>query len=296
MRDPRIADIVQNALLHFDGERYDLLAWCVMPNHVHVVVRPKDGHALPDILHSWKSFSSSQINRVLEKSGSVWMRESFDRIIRDANHLANAVKYVMDNPKQASLGNWRWCGLAAWVEPYLAPSSALPTTGPAPAMLERGRLEAFPPSEAVRRPPVERLTVADIVREVVAQSAGLLREEDFTPLPCGDPNCHTVGYLLRHGDQLVGLAEVINLPEMQGFLKNRVNFSLADLEQCGCESEELGHALRALEIGPHSVLRLFVKPFMDAWTYDQHRIDRCCVHVVGEGGKLESFCRHYATR
>lgn len=148
----------------------------------------------------------------------------------------------------------------------------------------------------VRRPPVERLTVADIVKGVVAQSDGLLTEEDFTPLPCGDPNCHTVGYLLRHGGKLIGLSQVINLPDLQGFLKDRINFSLADLEKCGCENEELGRVLRALEIGPHSVLRLFVKPFMDAWTYDQHRIDRCCVHVVGEGGKLESFCRHYAMR
>lgn len=148
----------------------------------------------------------------------------------------------------------------------------------------------------IQRPPVERLSVADIVKRLVTQGEGLLAEKDFTPLPCGDPNCHTVGYLVRKGDRLWGLSHVIDLPGVQGFLQNRANFSIADLEKCGCENEELGHLLKALEVGPDDVLRLFIKPFMDAWTYDQHRIDRCCVHVIGEGGSLESFCRHYAMR
>jgi len=143
-------------------------------------------------------------------------------------------------------------------------------------------------------PETRRLNVADIIQAAVAQSEGRLSAADFTPLPCGDPNCHTVGYLLRQGDQLIGLSALVDLPDWQGFLQDRLNYNLADLERCGCESEPLGQLLKELEIGPQQVLRLVIKPFMDAWTYDQHRVDRCCVHVIGPSGSLESFCRHYA--
>ncbi len=148
----------------------------------------------------------------------------------------------------------------------------------------------------VRRPPTQRLSVADTVLGLIDQCDGLLSAEDFTPLPCGDPNCHTVGYLVRRKDGAVGVSSMVDLASMQGFLQDRINFDLDDLARCGCESEELGAVLKHLEVGPDDVLRLFIKPFMDALTYDQHRIDRCCVHVVGEGGRLESFCRHYAMR
>jgi len=145
----------------------------------------------------------------------------------------------------------------------------------------------------------ENLNVADIIHGLIDQSDGLLTDKDFTPLPCGDPNCHTIGYLIRRGnrgDEVQRVSDLMDFSKVQGFLHDRVNFSMDDLAKCGCESEELGHMLKALEIGPDDILRLFIKPFMDAWTYDQDRIDRCCVHVIGEGGKLESFCRHYAMR
>jgi len=145
-------------------------------------------------------------------------------------------------------------------------------------------------------PTYTRLNVADIVLSLIEQSDGLLGEGDFTPLPCGDPNCHTIGYLLRRNGSVLPVSRFIDFASLQGFLKDRAYFDLNDLKRCGCESEPLGHILKALEIGPDNVFRLFIKPFMDVWTYDQDRIDRCCVHVVGEGGKLESFCRHYAMR
>lgn len=144
--------------------------------------------------------------------------------------------------------------------------------------------------------PVRRINAADIQHAIVAQSNGLLSHRDFTPLPCGDPNCHTIGYLLRRGGVALPVSHFIDFSEVQGFLKDRVNFNMEDLSKCGCESEPLGAILKSLEIGPDQVFRLFIKPFMDVWTYDQDRIDRCCVHVVGENGKLESFCRHYAMR
>jgi 7,8-dihydro-6-hydroxymethylpterin dimethyltransferase len=153
-----------------------------------------------------------------------------------------------------------------------------------------------PGNETIQLGPPRRLNVADIVLGLVGQSAGGLSERDFTPLPCGDPNCHTIGYLLRRGERVVPVSELVDFASVQGFLKDRVNFNLEDLARCGCESEPLGAILKQLEIRSEHVFRIFIKPFMDAWTYDQDRIDRCCVHVVGEGGKLESFCRHYAMR
>jgi uncharacterized radical SAM superfamily Fe-S cluster-containing enzyme len=139
-----------------------------------------------------------------------------------------------------------------------------------------------------------RLNVADIALGIIEQSEGLLSEKDFTPLPCGDPNCHMISYVLRKNGQWLPVSHFVDFSTVQGFLKDRVDFDIEDLKKCGCESEPLGQILKQFEIGPDHVFRLFIKPFMDAWTYDQDRIDRCCVHVIGEGGKLESFCRHYA--
>ncbi len=143
---------------------------------------------------------------------------------------------------------------------------------------------------------IRRLNVADVVLGLIEQSPDLLSERDFTPLPCGDPNCHSIGYLLRRNGLTLPVSKFIDFSQVQGFLKDRVDFNIHDLAKCGCESEPLGRILRDLEIGPDNVFRLFVKPFMDVWTYDQDRIDRCCVHVIGENGKLESFCRHYAMK
>jgi uncharacterized radical SAM superfamily Fe-S cluster-containing enzyme len=142
---------------------------------------------------------------------------------------------------------------------------------------------------------VHALGVSDVVRACVAQAPELLSEADFTPLPCGDPNCHTIAYVLRTPDGPVGLSRLIDVPTYAGFLQNRVNYDLEDLARCGCETEPLGELLKSLELRPEHPLRIFVKPFMDAWTFDQDRIDRCCTHVIREDGSLDSFCRHYGS-
>lgn len=108
--DPRCADIVEGALKFFDGARYDLVAWAVMPNHTHAVLRPLAGIDLSKITHSWKSYTSNEINRTLAMSGTLWHKESFDRIIRDQHEFEETIRYVLDNPKVAGLGGWRWCG------------------------------------------------------------------------------------------------------------------------------------------------------------------------------------------
>jgi REP element-mobilizing transposase RayT len=110
LRDERIAAIVKRSLKHFDGLRYDILAWCIMPNHVHVVVRPRPGEELSRILHSWKSFTSNQINAVLGVRGKLWQAEYFDHLIRDADDFERTVRYVLENPQSAGLSQWPWSG------------------------------------------------------------------------------------------------------------------------------------------------------------------------------------------
>jgi carbamoylphosphate synthase large subunit/REP element-mobilizing transposase RayT len=98
-----LAEILVNALRHFDRDRYLLDAFVVMPNHVHVLFQPAKGQALADILHSWKSFSAKAINRQLGRSGRVWQDESYDRIVRDWNELVRYRDYIARNPENAKL-------------------------------------------------------------------------------------------------------------------------------------------------------------------------------------------------
>jgi 7,8-dihydro-6-hydroxymethylpterin dimethyltransferase len=140
----------------------------------------------------------------------------------------------------------------------------------------------------------ERLNTADIIVNAVEQSNGQLRFEDFTPLPCGDPNCATIGYLLKTAEGIRSISEFVDFAAVQGFLQDRVRYQLEDLAQCGCESEPLGELLHQFELDEKSTFRLFIKPFMDHASWDEDRIDRCCTHVIRPDGKLDSFCRYYA--
>lgn len=142
--------------------------------------------------------------------------------------------------------------------------------------------------------PEQPLNTAHIILGAVDQSAGKLRFEDFTPLPCGDPNCATIGYLLRTPIGVRSISEFIDFASVQGFLRDKVRYGLSDLIQCGCENTELGEILHRFEMKEKDAFRLFIKPFMDAWTWDQDRIDRCCTHVIRPDGKLDFFCRYYS--
>jgi uncharacterized radical SAM superfamily Fe-S cluster-containing enzyme len=156
---------------------------------------------------------------------------------------------------------------------------------------------AFQPMFGSGRLPLHasaRLNTADIILAAVAQSGDRLRFEDFTPLPCGDPNCATIGYLLKANGRTYSISDFIDFAQVQGFLRDKVRYKLEDLMKCGCDSEPLGELLREFELNETNTFRLFIKPFMDAWTWDEDRIDRCCTHVIRPDGKLDSFCRYYS--
>src|SRR5206468_7889647 len=159
-------------------------------------------------------------------------------------------------------------------ERVLRPASRVPGTDPPGS----GWSAWFPQTPDARRE--TRLNTADIILAAVEQSRGKLRFDDFTPLPCGDPNCATIGYLIRHGGRTWPISDFVDFRRVQGFLQNKVHYTVEDLVRCGCENEPLGELLKGLELKASMTFRLMVKPFMDAWTWDQDRIDRCCTHVV----------------
>ncbi|MCE9519399.1 MAG: transposase [Verrucomicrobia bacterium] len=103
LRNPEVARIVQDALLHFDRKRYHLIAWCVMPNHVHALFEVLSGHVLGRIIHSWKTFTAREINKLCGRAGSLWQADYFDRFMRNEEHLGNEATYIEGNPVSAGL-------------------------------------------------------------------------------------------------------------------------------------------------------------------------------------------------
>lgn len=112
LREPACAEVVQNALLHFDGERYQLIAWCVMPNHVHVLFQSFNGHPIGRVIHSWKTFTAREINKLLGQSGPLWQDDYFDTFMRDDEHQAAVAVYIERNAVSANLveraNDWPW--------------------------------------------------------------------------------------------------------------------------------------------------------------------------------------------
>jgi REP element-mobilizing transposase RayT len=141
LRIPAIAEMVQNSFLKFQGERYRLFAWVVMPNHVHVLFRPLEGWLLTRIVASWKSFTGKRIADFIRSTGQagawrsgigndgwsgawdsggqtearhlrVWHREYWDRFIRSVEHYQTLIYYIHENPVKAGLvkkaEDWQW--------------------------------------------------------------------------------------------------------------------------------------------------------------------------------------------
>ena len=113
---PEVAKVVEDTFLKFDSVKYNLLHWCVMPNHVHVMIRPHISLGL--ILQSWKSYTGRwalEHNERLSlgvQGECFWMREYWDRFIRNLEHFENAASYIKMNPVNARLcskpEDWRW--------------------------------------------------------------------------------------------------------------------------------------------------------------------------------------------
>ena len=103
LKDDNVAQIVHDAIFFYNNKKYNVISWCIMPNHVHVLIELIENVSLSNILHSWRSFSSNEINKILNRTGRLWMPEYFDRFIRDNEHFNNVVNYIHNNPVKAGL-------------------------------------------------------------------------------------------------------------------------------------------------------------------------------------------------
>jgi REP element-mobilizing transposase RayT len=105
LRNPAIQELLAGNFANFDGKRYLLHAWVIMPNHVHLLLTMSEGSWLEKAVTSWKNYTARRINRISGKSGAVWQQDYFDRIIRDWDHFANVARYIRRNPGKAKLAD-----------------------------------------------------------------------------------------------------------------------------------------------------------------------------------------------
>jgi REP element-mobilizing transposase RayT len=130
LREPDLAAFVENALLCFDGQRCRVLAWVVMPNHVHVLVGVFPSWPLRSLVKSWKSYTARAINDRLGRRGALWQADYFDRFIRDDDHLRNEIDYIEENPVKAGLvafaADWPWSSASRKRSADVSPSGDRP--------------------------------------------------------------------------------------------------------------------------------------------------------------------------
>lgn len=119
LRQPLVAKLVQQALHHYDGHAYHLVCYCLMANHVHVVVTlPDDAPLLARTLQKIKSYTALEANKLLGRSGQFWQRESYDHVVRDADEMQRIIRYVLENPVTAGLtDDWQRWPYSYWHEP-----------------------------------------------------------------------------------------------------------------------------------------------------------------------------------
>jgi type I restriction enzyme R subunit len=103
LKRPELATIIAGNLQHFDGQRYILADFVVMPNHVHILACLLDDTEIEDQCYSWKKYTATQINRVLGRRGRFWHEESFDHLVRSPEHFQYFRWYIAENPRKAGL-------------------------------------------------------------------------------------------------------------------------------------------------------------------------------------------------
>ena len=172
---------------------------------------------------------------------------------------------------------------------------------------------------------IERMTVADVVNDICTQTSGVFSPDDFTPIPCSDPNCFSLGVAVRAKEGLMPISRY--LPRYQEWA-NPANQQMiaavsdtfdsagtfADLMSkvvgsdalTGLDDAALDALLDLVEQLPddakashdpqnwNGMFAIGIKPFMDAYSYDQDRIDKCCVHIIAADGTPVSFCEYNA--
>ena len=113
LQEPEIAAMVASAMSYRDGKQYELLVFCIMPNHVHLIIRvERSDTSLYRILQSLKAYTAREANRILGRSGDFWQHESYDHVVRDGAELERTIYYILNNPVKAGLcrkwNDWAW--------------------------------------------------------------------------------------------------------------------------------------------------------------------------------------------
>lgn len=167
---------------------------------------------------------------------------------------------------------------------------------------------------------INRLTAADTIA-LIAEQSGVFKKEDFTPIPCGDPNCFRMALALRTNDGLIPVSRYF--PKYDQWKDAATAAKLAPITDTFDSPEALSHALamsaesdalanlnddeidtlldaiaavqeQKKEADWQGLFAIGIKPFMDAYTYDQDRIDTCCTHIAAKDGTPISFCQYNA--
>ena len=172
---------------------------------------------------------------------------------------------------------------------------------------------------------VERMTVADVVREIAEQTDGQFIDDDFTPIPCSDPNCFSMAVALRTKEGLMPIsrylprykdwatpanqeliAAVSDTFDSAGSFADLLGKVVGSDSLSGLDDAALDRLLDLVQdlpddaVGDHQpenwdgMFAIGIKPFMDAYSYDQDRIDKCCVHIISADGNPVSFCEYNA--
>jgi putative transposase len=103
LRQPDLANIVEKSLRHFDGDRYVMLDFVVMPNHVHLLAAFPDETTMLAQCESWKHYTATQINRCLSQKGRFWQQDGFDHLVRSEQQFEYLREYIAANPTKAGL-------------------------------------------------------------------------------------------------------------------------------------------------------------------------------------------------
>ncbi|MDZ4684039.1 MAG: transposase [Planctomycetaceae bacterium] len=121
LRRRELAETVSDSLRHFDGERYHLGDFVVMPNHVHLLVGLLGTTEIEAQCYSWKKFTAASINRDLQQTGEFWQTESFDHLVRNAEQFDRIRRYIAQNGPQAGLSENEYLH---WQRPLATTSSS----------------------------------------------------------------------------------------------------------------------------------------------------------------------------
>lgn len=112
--EPEAAKVMSQSLLRFQDQQYSIFCFVVMPNHVHAAIQPFDAYKLEITLKNMKGYVARQVNSMLRRRGTLWEPESYDRIVRDEEHLWRVVQYIGRNPAKAGLARDKW---HRWIHP-----------------------------------------------------------------------------------------------------------------------------------------------------------------------------------